>query len=149
MGTAPGRIPVVGGLGVRRGFLGQEEGRPIEDQPPRETPEMTEESRARRMAWGRLKKLEAEELLAELKVIEERMRSRQIPAGIVAQIADKIEAFLETAPKEAEFTMTEDEVNELDTAILALEADEKASTAGTATLVVVGALGLTALAIWG
>lgn len=148
MGTAPGRVPIVGGLGFRGGFIGQE-GRPIEDQPPRETPEMTEDSRSRRMAWGRLKKLEAEELLAELKLIEERMRSRQMPAGIVAQIADRIEAFVQTAPKDAEFTMSEDEVNELDTAILALEAEEKASTTGTATLVVLGALGVTALAIFG
>jgi hypothetical protein len=119
--------------------------------PSKITEGQVQQSIYRRKAWGRFKKLDAAEMAAYLKNIEERMYKRGIPPGIVEQIRRRLEEFVDSAvPDTQELTLSEQEVVALDNSIMYLEQEEAEATPilGTAAVVVAG-LGILALAIVG
>lgn len=79
---------------------------------------------AMRIAWGRLKKMDAKQLADALAAILERMKARGIPPGMVEKIQARLAGFSATAPETAEVEITEPEVVEMEAQILALEAAE-------------------------
>lgn len=93
-----------------------------------------------------MKKLEAQELSAYLAEIVDRMRKSGIPAGIVAQIKDKLDTFVKTAPVAGEVEISEVETQALNEAILELETVEQQTGPGiaTSTVLVVAGVGLLA-----
>lgn len=171
---AQGRIPVVGGVFARQPFLGalpqlsRSSSQPTQLQPTAQPqafrPQMAQPQRGsatpvdgggkppdgdkpgRRLAWGRMKKLEAHELSVYLTEIADRMRKAGIPPGIVTQIKDKLDTFVTTAPPAGEVEISEAEAQALNEAILDLETTEQQSGSGikTSTVLVVAGLGLVA-----
>jgi hypothetical protein len=93
-----------------------------------------------------MKKLEANELSTYLTEIADRMRKAGIPLGIVAQIKDKLDTFVATAPPAGEVEISEVEAQALNEAILELETVEQQSGSGikTSTVLVVAGVGLLA-----
>lgn len=161
MGQAPGRIQVVGGVFARQPFLGQlpPVQRPspqVQMATPQTDSKQTQRGSAvpvedggkpgRRLAWGRMKKLEAQELSVYLAEIVDRMKAAGIPAGIVAQIKDKLDTFVKTAPAAGEVEISEVETQALSEAILELETVEQQEGLGikTSTVLVVAGVGLLA-----
>ncbi len=158
-----GRIQVVGGVFSQQPFLGQVRAsgavqsrvgqEPAPPAPEKKEPGKMpfEERPGRRLAWGRLKKLEAKELSDYLAGISDRMRAAGIPQGIVREIKDRLDSFVTTAPPEAEIEITEEQVRELENAILVLEEAEVEKPSGIPTglivagTVVVGVLLLSSL----
>jgi hypothetical protein len=118
---------------------------PPETQPPPPPPESGEPEVQRhpatRLAWGRLKKKDAAELAAALADIIARMRAKNIPPGMVAQIQARLANFSATAPETADVEITEHEVQRMESEILALEEAEKTpdSSNGSNWLIAVGA----------
>lgn len=159
----PGRIQVVGGVFARQPFLGQlppsSRSSPQVSHPqmaqPKPQPQKgsaaqvqdgTEEKPGRRLAWGRMKKLEAQELSMYLAEIADCMRKAGIPAGILAQIKDKLDTFVKTAPPAGEVEISETETQALNEAIFELEVAEQQAGSGitTSTVLVVAGVGLLA-----
>lgn len=145
-----GAVPLVGGVGQRQPFLGSvgvgqqmatKRGMVREGMPPavdpgaptgdeRREPDRGPSPRAleRRRAWGRLKKLEAEELADYLATIAGRMEELDIPPGIVKKFEKKLRGFAETAAPQAELQLSDAEIAELDQAILSYEEVESKET---------------------
>ena len=129
-----GRVPVVNGTAFRRVVLGQDQEPAPDDLPPGDS---GQNGRAR--AWGQLKKLEAEEFMVALQDIEARMGELKLPPGIVTQIADRLQVFLNTSAPDATFEMTEEEMNGLDAVIFAVETREAEQKAPGLLVPIVGA----------
>lgn len=103
-----------------------------------ERPDISEDRKSRRRAWGRLKKMEAEELGVYLRVVAARMRELRIPAGIVQKLSDQLNQFSVTAQPNAEFEMTDAQVIELDEALHSYEEIERQKTASTVGIAIIG-----------
>lgn len=102
-----GLIPPVAPVRPR---VGPPEDRP---RPPRRPRIKYRPGEAR--AWGRLKRAEAAELSAYLDQAVAEMEAQGIPPGIVAQIKERVDAFLASAPPAtAEVALTPEEINMLD-----------------------------------
>ena len=152
MGGRLNPVPVVGGVFSRQPFLGQQQTAPTQQttvptqQPPVTTPppetRPKEGKPGRRLAWGRLKKLEAQELAQYLSEISDRMKKVGIPPGIVDQIKDKLGSFVATAPPTAEVEVTDEQAQQLEAAILSLETAEAQQPSGVSTALVVAGVGL-------
>lgn len=158
MGARMGAVPLTGGYGQRHPFLGSvrmgQEGQvppgvqngeipPAQDRPTRESGP-AQQALERRKAWGQLKRLEAEELAAYLDGIATRMEELRIPSGIVRKYRDKLQQFASTAAPDAELALSDDEIIELNEAILVYEEAEQktdktlAYVAGAVTVVGIG-----------
>ena len=97
---------------------------------------------AMRLAWGRLKKKDAGELADALAEIIARMRAKNIPPGMVAQIQARLANFAATGQENADIEITEHEVQRMESEILALEQAEGATPPDNSTsnwLLAVGA----------
>ena len=90
------RIPVQNSMGG--GFLGQASSQtipPAKESPPATLPyvprtrAVPDEAGRPGRRWGRLKKLEAQELFELLKTVLETMRAKGIPPGIIQQVKVK------------------------------------------------------------
>lgn len=115
---------------------------PAPPPPPPSRPQGEDRPRpGLRLAWGRLKKVEAAELAAQLQQIVERMKAQNMPPGIVAQVQARLEQFSQKASDLATVEITEPEVQQMEAEILALEEAEATSeSAATPLLVAAGAL---------
>ena len=122
------RLPVQNSMGG--GFLGQASSPPISPvrEPVSQTPpnatQLPPTSRAVQVEpgkpgrrWGRLKKLEAQELFELLKTVLETMKAKGIPPGIVQQVKDKLGQFVATAAPDQEFVLSDEEILALDVAL--------------------------------
>jgi hypothetical protein len=118
----------------RRAFVGQAYPQPTQ-QPPAAAPlpapdrdqdkgQGVQRRPAIRIAWGRLKKMDAEQLSELLTQILERMKVKGIPPGMVAKIQARLADFNLNAPSTAEVEITEAEVKQMDEQLLALETAE-------------------------
>lgn len=117
---------------------------PSEDQEVKRHPAM-------RLAWGKLKKLDAQQLADQLADVIARMRAKGIPPGMVAQIQARLANFAQSAPETAEVEITEHEVQRMEAEILALEEAEAQTSEAPSTnwLIAVGAaIGLGLLIDW-
>lgn len=90
---------------------------PLDEQEVKRHPAM-------RLAWGRLKKKDAQELAAALADIIARMRAKGIPPGMVAQIQARLANFAASAQEGQEIEITEHEVQRMEAEILSLEEAE-------------------------
>lgn len=140
--------------------LGQNGDAPLQVQPgpdtqppqdPNGKPVWESDKPGKRLAWGKFKKKDAEELAAFLAEIESRMDELNVPSGIVKQIRLKLETFVASnVPVEAEVTITEEETTQLNAAIFSLEEAEASQPPSFATAAaVVAALGLLSVAVLG
>lgn len=118
---------------------------PAKDQGVQRRPAM-------RIAWGRLKKMDAEQLSVLLEQILERMKAKGIPPGMVAKIQARLANFTLNAPPNSEIEITESEVRQMDAELLQLEeaeAQDTASNTATPWLIATGAaIGLGLLIDW-
>jgi len=107
---------------------------PLDDQGVQRHPAM-------RLAWGKLKKKDAQELATALADVIARMRAKGIPPGMVAQIQARLANFSATAPETADVEITEHEVQRMEAEILSLEeAEAQSAPDGSANwLIAVGA----------
>lgn len=104
---------------------------------------------AMRLAWGRLKKKDAKELADALAEVIARMRAKNIPPGMVAQIQARLANFAADPkqPATAEVEITEHEVQKMNDEILVLEeaegtAPESSSSTANWLIAVGAAIGL-------
>lgn len=104
---------------------------PATEPPPKPRP-------ALRLAWGRLKKLDAEQLAAELQKILERAEAKGVPAGMIARIQERLASFSKRASAVETIELTEPEVQQMEAEILALEEAEAQEPDLTTSLLVVG-----------
>lgn len=123
-------------------------------QPPEDPngkPAWESDKPGKRLAWGKFKKKDAEELAAYLAEIESRMDELNVPSGIVKQIRLKLETFATgNLPPDAEVTVTEEEAVQLNAAIFSLEEAEASKPPSFATAAaVVATLGLISVAVLG
>lgn len=107
---------------------------------------------AMRLAWGKLKKLDAKALADQLADVIARMHAKGIPPGMVAQIQARLANFA-ADPKQApgaEVEITEHEVQKMEQEILSLEEAEAQPEGGSPNwLIAVGAaVGLGLLIDW-
>lgn len=93
------------------------------------------------MAWGRLKKMDAQQLSEALADVIERMRGRGIIPGMIAQIQARLANFAGSAQENQDIEITEHEVQRMEAEILALEEAETAAPSGGSPnwLIAVGA----------
>jgi hypothetical protein len=117
-----------------------------QEQGPEEAGQALE-SNWRRKAWGHFRRMDAAEMAAYLRGIEERMDQVKIPRGIVEQIRKRLESFSVQAKTDTEvLAIEEQDVAALDNAIMYLEQTESAAGSGapsiTTTAAVVAGLGL-------
>lgn len=122
---------------------------PIEPTVPQEVPRHP----AMRLAWGRLKKMDAQELADTLADVIARMHAKGIPPGIIVQIQARLANFAVNGAPNAEVEITESEVKQMDTELLMLEdAEAKDAQSGSGTsswLIAVGAaIGIGLLVDW-
>lgn len=102
--------------------------------PPRPRPGL-------RLAWGRLKKMDAEELAAQLADILERLKARNLPSGAVARIQERLATFSKRATAVETVEITEPEVQQMEAEILSLEeAEAQEGSSATPILIVAGTL---------
>lgn len=163
IGQAQLRIPVQGGVFNQQAFIGQgtkpPEGPRLPDMSvpvaPDSVPPKGQEVRrhpAMRIAWGRLKKMDAKQLADTLAKVLERMKAKGIPPGMVEQIQARLASFATTAPETETVEITEPEVIQMEAELLDLEAAEAKDVSGNAMnpwVVGLGAaLGLGILASW-
>lgn len=153
----PVRLHLQGAAFNRPQFVGQQIPAPVEmaqalpPKPPKEPPpEMKPETTAQgvqrhpamRLAWGRLKKKDAKELADALAEVIARMRAKNIPPGMVAQIQARLANFAATAPDTADVEITQYEAQRMESEILVLEEAEGTSPQGGGSsnwLIAVGA----------
>ena len=138
-----GAVNIVGGPSYRQPFMSQAQETTIPTpQPPPATPPVGGAA-GRAHAWGLLKKGETSDFMVMLSELEARLGELNMPRGIVTQVADRLQNFIETAPANATFELTDEEGNGLNAAIFAVETRE-AEQAGPGTLLMV--LGAAAVA---
>lgn len=106
-----------------------------------------------RIAWGRLKKMDAQELADTLADIIARMQAKNIPPGIIVQIQARLANFAVNGAPNAEVEITEPEVKQIDQELLALEdaeaKDVPSNNGTTSWLIAVGAaIGIGLLVDW-
>lgn len=130
------RLRGQGGAFDRSGFIGQ----PVPSQifmaqapgkSPANTPvsddQEVQRHPAMRLAWGKLKKMDAQQLSEQLADIIARMREKGIPPGMVAQIQTRLAYFSKSAQEGQEIEITEHEVQKMEAEILQLEEAEAAA----------------------
>lgn len=123
------------------------------ENPPKKNETPISRRPAMRIAWGRLKKMDAQQLSDTLADIVARMKAKGIPPGMVGQIQARLASFAASAPTAAaEVEITQQEVEKMDQELLLLEdAEAKDASASSATpwLIAIGAaLGLGLLIDW-
>ncbi len=154
-GVQLGAIPLANARAVRQPTLAQAPPpQPVQlaqgngaEVPPVTTPRPVPPGKA--LAWGMLKKQDAAELAEHLAEIERRMMAADIPAGIVAQIREKLSAFARSdAPEDADIELSETEAESLNVAIMNLESVESESKPSFATAAaVIAGVGLIVAAV--
>lgn len=161
----PVRLHMQGGAFNRPQFVGQsiptvemgqtlppkQEAIPKTEPPPTGVPpttppgqEQVKSHPAMRLAWGKLKKKDAQELADALAEVIARMRAKNIPPGMVAQIQARLANFAADPkqPATAEVEITEHEVQKMNDEILVLEEAEGSAPQSSSTanwLIAVGA----------
>jgi len=122
---------------------------PAQPTVPQEVPRHP----AIRIAWGRLKKMDAQQLADTLADVIARMQAKNIPPGIIVQIQARLANFAVNGLPDAEVEITESEVKQMDAELLTLEdaeARDAQNSSGTSSwLIAVGAaIGIGLLVDW-
>jgi hypothetical protein len=160
------RMPVQGGVFDRQQFVGQVQSMPTlaprvalsqahRPDPGWDKTEMAPPAGqgvrrrpAMRIAWGRLKKMDAQQLADLLAQVLDRMKAKGIPPGMVEKIQARLAAFSASAPATETVEITEPEVQQMDAEILALEEAEAKDDATPWIIATGAAIGLGLLFSW-
>jgi hypothetical protein len=151
------RMPVQDGVFDRQQFVGQtsrislaQAPSQTETAPPVAPPagQGVRRRPAMRVAWGRLKKMDAQQLADLLAQVLERMKAKGIPPGMVEKIQARLAAFSASAPATETVEITELEVQQMDAEILALEEAEAKDEATPWIIATGAAIGLGLLFSW-
>lgn len=113
-------------------FMAQAPGKPPAGTSPEFSPvnddQEVQRHPAMRLAWGKLKKKDAQQLAEDLADVIARMREKGIPPGMVAQIQTRLAYFSKSAQEGQEIEITEHEVQKMEAEILQLEEAEAATS---------------------
>lgn len=170
LGAVKLRMPMRGGAFDRPSFVGQSmvpvEPGPVMSQAPTQTPIMPPVTpppstpsghaiprhSAVRLAWGKLKKADAQQLADLLAQVLQRMKAQQgIPSGMVEKIQARLSTFVANANLTDTVEITEPEVQQVEAEILALEDMEVQGSKDGATpwiIATAAAIGLGLLINW-